>query len=150
MKIPEWVKKYIGIPFVDFGRDLSGCDCWGLTRLISKNEFSLVLESYDSEYKEVYSQAVVNAIDAYGVNGDDWQEIEPGKEREGDHILMTGIYEFEGKKVRAPLHVGLVIAPGALIHTEIGHDSVWIKYKDNRGLVNRIVGFYRHKTQVEN
>ena len=39
----EWCSKYVGIPFVSGGRDKSGCDCYGLVRLILHNEYNTEL-----------------------------------------------------------------------------------------------------------
>ena len=30
------ISQFVGIPFVDGGRDMSGCDCWGLAMLVFK------------------------------------------------------------------------------------------------------------------
>ena len=34
----HWTQKYVGIPYRDLGRDMTGCDCWGLLRLVYGQE----------------------------------------------------------------------------------------------------------------
>lgn len=150
MNLPVWVKKYIGIPFKELGRDFDGCDCWGLVRLVSKNEFGVDLDSYDDEYiSTIEGDGAVHALEKYGINNPGhWEKIEGGAEVEGNYILMNGIYTIDGKKYRAPLHVGIVIQPGVMLHTEEGFDSVWTRYQEDRTIKNRIVGFYRYRKEA--
>ena len=35
------ITNYIGVPYKDKGRDLKGCDCFGLVKLYYKNELSI-------------------------------------------------------------------------------------------------------------
>lgn len=42
------IEKYLSIPYKDGGRDLSGCDCYGLVRLILMNERGIELPSFDT------------------------------------------------------------------------------------------------------
>ncbi len=35
----NWINKYVGIPYVEGGRDLSGVDCYGLLKLVYANEY---------------------------------------------------------------------------------------------------------------
>ena len=144
--LPEWTGQYIGIPFKELGRDMEGCDCWGLTRLICMKELGFTVPSYTEEYSSTYKgRNVSEALEKYGVQGKDWEEIEAGQERLGDHVEMYGVYEIAGKKFRAPMHVGLVLIPGTMIHIEDGTDSVLCKYREDRHMKRRVIGFYRYR-----
>ena len=46
----RWVNKYVGIPFKSGGRTSDGCDCYGLVRMVLKNEYSLILPMLDGKY----------------------------------------------------------------------------------------------------
>lgn len=35
--------KYLSIPYKQLGRDVSGCDCWGLLCLVIKNEYGITI-----------------------------------------------------------------------------------------------------------
>jgi hypothetical protein len=43
MRSDEWLLRYINIPFKDHGRDFSGIDCYGLIRLMYKEERNITL-----------------------------------------------------------------------------------------------------------
>jgi len=47
-----WVKKYIGIPFVSNGRLMNGCDCYGLVRLVLRNEYGVGLPELSDNYAD--------------------------------------------------------------------------------------------------
>lgn len=40
-----WWNQYVKVPFADRGRDWSGCDCWGLVRLVLQEQKKVSLPS---------------------------------------------------------------------------------------------------------
>lgn len=125
--------KYIGVPFLDNGRTLErGCDCWGLARIIWRDEFGFSVPSNLGQY-------AVNDFNSMNVLVErdlpQWNEIKSGDERTGDGVLM--------RLAGIPVHVGIVVEKGVMIHTHRGINSVLEKYESPRW-VNRVMGIYRH------
>lgn len=137
MAIPKWVKEYVGIKFKDRGRDYDGVDCWGLCRLVWRNQFSLPLPDYLETYrKSMDSKNISGVINDNGVESGCWNRIDKGSEMPGDGVLLR-IGGF-------PTHVGVVISPGWMLHSIKGKDSALERY-DTMNWRNKVVGFYRHE-----
>jgi len=129
--VPAWVSEYIGIPFAGHGRDRNGCDCWGLVRLVLAEQFGISVPSYDAAYSDCCSSEVGPHIDRVA---SEWQQVDPALP--GDVVVMR----ITGR----PWHVGLVIAPGRMLHVERGLDACQERF-DGQHWRNRIVGIYRHR-----
>lgn len=129
--IPEWCAKYVGTPFLEHGRTRSGCDCWGLVRLALYEHFAIGVRDFSDCYCGIEDAETIQAL--CRMEAEAWQRVEDP--RPGDVVLMriAGIAR----------HVGLVVAPGLMLHTEAGMSAVCEPYT---GPVwkNRIEGFYRH------
>lgn len=124
-----WWEEYLTIPFVPFGRDRSGCDCWGLARLIEREVFDRRLPSYLGEYEDYgrkggVPQAISNNLDQYTL-------VHPGEERSGDLCLITlsGVY----------VHIGVVTTPGRFVHAA----------SDTLGVIVEPYTDYRYRNRVE-
>ena len=103
-------KPLIGIPFKIHGRDLTGCDCWGLVCLFYKFIFDIELNSYISDYTDIHDLAgIVQVIEK---EQEKWQKVRYF--RFGDVLLLrtTGI-----------AHVGIFIDETRMLHTTQGKDS---------------------------
>lgn len=132
---PEWVSKYVGLPYKIRGRTLAGLDCYGLLVVIARDEFGVCIGSYeDIAYDgEGNDKAVAEEIHA-GLTAR-WEPVERGKEQVGDCILF--------RLGRYPIHCGMVVAPGWMIHIEEGADSALEKYNDGPAWPRRLIGFYK-------
>lgn len=60
-----WVNTYIGIPFVSGGRDVSGCDCYGLVRLILAREYGYELPLLIDGYADALNPAETGVLFAH-------------------------------------------------------------------------------------
>lgn len=135
------LNEYIGIPWKIKGTDASGCDCWGLFRLIYAERFQIVLPAFHDEYdtiedRQAIRELILGHMPEYLNPNAGWHEVYPGEERSGDGILMT--------LGSIPVHVGIVQKPGYLVHIDFGmSSSVRESYRAPK-LCKRIVGFYRH------
>lgn len=112
--------KYIGIPFVDGGRDLSGLDCWGLVKIIHKELFDHDLPEFDVSAFD--TQSVIYAMqDRTG-----WNEVDEESYEVGDVVAM-GIHPKYPNFVN---HVGVYVGKRGVIHTIKKHGSFVSKIDD--------------------
>lgn len=128
--------QYIGIPFKPKGRDRNGLDCWGLLCLIYQEQFGIELPDYSEEYEEDLDGQVIAGIVEEEISS--WTEIPKGQERLGDGVLLR----IEGE----PMHVGMVLRKGMMIHIMRGIDSVTENYR-SRIWKRRVLGIYRYLSQ---
>ena len=126
-------KEYIGISFKSQGRDRLGLDCWGLLCLIYKERLNISLGSYIDEYDDANFYAQVSNVVEMHIP--EWALIEKGLERPFDVVIL---------RLRGlPIHIGMVIKPGIMIHVLNKLNTCLEKY--NTPLWNkRIRGFYRY------
>ncbi len=137
-----WASKYIGLPFVDGGRDMTGCDCWGLVRLVLRERGGIEVPSF-AHIAAVNARAVRDEI-ARNATGGDWIEVARGDARALDVIEMRGGLDINGTLQAAGTHVGLVVARGQLMHIEHGIDAVLQPFTGPL-VRSRLRRFFRHK-----
>lgn len=137
---PAWAAQYIGIPFVELGRDRSGCDCWGHHRLILLERAGVELPIGDG-YEGTSAREDGPAIDSVISGGlsDYGARIDPGSERLCDGILFR-IHGF-------PMHVGTILCPGIAVHCIEGSGGRLMHYRLPK-YKNIVLGFYRHRSLI--
>lgn len=126
--------RYVGLPWIDRGRTLNGLDCWGLIYLINLNERGLELPCYADRYATAADRRALDRL--IGNEIDDWDEIAAGQEQLWDCILM--------RDGRTETHIGLVVAPGRMLHVAQGKTSVIENYRSGVWR-HRVVGFFRYR-----
>lgn len=131
--IESWTNDYICVPFEEKGRERSGVDCWGLVRLIYKEKLGIELPSL-LFYKNTTDRPTIKKI-YEEESGSHWKQIPFGEEKEYDVIVL--------RMMGFPMHVGIVLQGGFMIHCLKGSGTVIVNYLDKQW-IKRIVGFYRH------
>ena len=131
--VPHWVTPYIGLPFKPHGRDRNGVDCWGLVRLVLAERFAVNLPSYADGYGSTEDARDIGRLIRGELNP--WRPVPSGAEQPGDVVLL--------RLMNQPMHVGLVVDPGWMLHIEEGIDACLERY-DGARWRQRVLGLYRY------
>lgn len=137
----SWSFAFVGIPFKDRGTGWDGCDCYGLARLILKTRLGIHLPLYP-EIATVNDPAMFRTFVRESAS-ESWMEIPAGQEQPYDLVLMRGIVGEEGRRASRPVHVGLVIQPGRMIHIEKGSGASVVDYRKHPSVKHRVISFFR-------
>lgn len=125
------MRQYIGIPYVEGGRDYEGADCWGLVRLYYQTEYGIELPGLDGRYRVHDSQEVADLVDeikpTISATPVEWPQ-------QGDVVVI----KFRGY----PMHTGIFIPGNRVLHTLSGTESV-LEPLDRGRLKGRVEGYYR-------
>lgn len=132
----HWSAGYLGLPFASLGRDRGGLDCYGLVRHVLAEERGIALPSYTEAYASVGERAEIAAALSGAAAQGPWRPVAPGQEQPFDVALFSVFGQ--------PLHVGIVVQPGLMLHVSDGHDS---RIEDYRGQTwaSRLIAIYRHE-----
>lgn len=134
MPVPIWAGRYVGLPFAAHGRDRAGLDCWGLVRLVMAEQFARALPSLATCYRRTDDSAGIGQLVLSEIPK--WDAVADGEEGLGDVIVLR----LRGQ----PMHVGLVLGDGCMLHVEAGINSAIERYRGSRW-AERIYGFYRYR-----
>ena len=126
-----WYNKYVGIPYKNNGRDVSGIDCWGLVRLIYKEQYNISIPSFTELYKGPEDKESISELAA--IAKEQWKAVETPQE--GDVVLFR-VLGLES-------HVGVCIGSDSFIHAKEGQASVIESLTSSRWK-DRIVGYFKY------
>lgn len=127
-----WAIPYVGIPFIDGGRGLVGCDCWGLVRLV----YSAVLGIDLPTYGEISAAEVARVTERIRADSAaaPWLPV-MGEARPFDVLVMRG----------RPLHVGVMVDARHVLHVEAATASVIVPVAGCAQVRHRRLSLHRHE-----
>lgn len=128
----SWVKRYIGIPFVSNGRTREGCDCYGLVRMVLRDEYGITLPELSCDYS-----SALNRTETEKLFIENLPVLAAGKIPAPEEKAVALI--TEGGR---PCHLGIVAGAGYILHTGAKTGSVCQRVT-HPGLRGRIEGYYR-------
>lgn len=118
------LQQYIGIPFLDHGRDRDGCDCWGLVRLVYAEQMGITLPDLGDAYSEAYARGEVDeAVDS--TVGQEWNVDVTGQPWRPLDVMIFS-------RAGVECHVGLYLRPGEMLHVIEGTAAVVERYDTTR------------------
>jgi hypothetical protein len=129
-----WWNDYISLKYLKKGRDKDGIDCWGLVKLIYKEQYNIELPSFAEEY-EAEQQTKIEQLIALGKEG--WEKIETPTIGDVALLRVNGLF----------MHVGVVVSPNQFIHVS-EHTNTTIERFDTGIWKHRVEGFYRYVEKV--
>lgn len=129
----HWTERFVGIPFADLGRDRSGCDCYGLVRLVYREELGISLPDYLG-YASAEEHGEIAALIDGASRLPMWVPVE------GTPVAFD-IAVF--RRGRLQTHVGLIVRRGLMIHMA-GEDCAKIEGCEAGVWGRRLSGIWRH------
>lgn len=122
--------RYMAIPYVDGGRDMEGCDCWGLLRLIYADHLNIVLP----EHSDVSAFDLMAVFKRVRDDRKEWQAVKEPEPFDG--VLMN-------ERPNSPVisHIGIVTPCGRVMHTNALHG---VRVQSFEELASRVMGVYRY------
>ena len=129
----SWTNAYIGIPFLDLGRDKEGCDCWGLVRLVYRQELGIDVPSYAGDYHSTEERQEIARLIGAAQCSPSWRKVE--NPQAFDVVLF--------RRGLLTAHIGIVMRPDWMLHM---HDAgARIENYRLTSWQSRFLGCYRHE-----
>lgn len=124
---------YIRIPFAEHGRNRKGVDCWGLVCIIFAESRGIELPSLIG-YSDTKDRTGISKI--IKSESMSWESVHSGNEQ----LFDIAVFRIMGQ----PMHVGLVVRHGLMIHCERGSGVYLTEYYKERQWDKRLEGFFRY------
>lgn len=124
--------RFVGIPYVQNGREYEGSDCWGVVYLYYRDVLGKLIPTYSAEMeaRQFTNRDIGPLLTAE--RDLHWHSVE--HPQAGDCVLM--------RAGRHNSHVGIYLGNGRMLHSEGPEPSV-IERVDGMRWRNRISGYYR-------
>jgi len=130
--------RFIGIPFTPKGAAFEGCDCWGLCRLVLREEFGVEVADLAVDYPDLDDyRALERSAMAEQQRPVIWQPIEFPDIEPGDLLLL--------RLAGHPVHCGIYIGGNRMLHIFDTIGAFHVELLPGNQWHRRIMGIYRHR-----
>lgn len=140
---PLWSQKYLAVPFVDGGRDMSGADCWGMVRLVLLDRAGIDLPAYG----EIGANERARIAERMGRDSGERPWLPTDAPAALDVLLMHTLIQIDGSWEKVIGHVGIMVDSEYVLHTDEGV-GVDISKASDRNIKRRFAGYRRHEALV--
>ena len=132
----SWSNRYIGLPYVEFGRGMAGVDCWGLVVVVYLQELGITLPDYLG-YASAEEHAEIDALIAGAEQSPSWVAADTP----APFPAPFDIAVF--RRGHLASHIGIVVQRGIMLHM-VGQDCAKLEAYTTGRWGNRLKGIYRH------
>lgn len=102
----EWINDYVGVPYLENGRDRDGWDCWGLVMAVYRDRLGVELP----DWKWTAPYGALDKLRAFGLAVDQADAEAWAHELEAPEAFALALVHGE----RRPHHVGVAVGAGVL------------------------------------
>lgn len=127
-----WYNKYIDIPYKDGGRDLEGLDCWGLVRLVYKEQYGIELPSFSDSYTTAKDTDHLHEL--ISRHREQWDKLSSPVE---GCVVLLRIFGTD-------THVGVYLGNDMFLHVREG-TNVAVENINSPTWKTRVVGYFNYK-----
>jgi probable lipoprotein NlpC len=128
-----WAGQYVGIPFVEHGRTVKGCDCYGLFRLALAEKLGKVLPEWSDGYDDFSDRGNLARLIDEGLAL--IQAVQVEKPDIGDLVQVR--YFGDGQ------HIGMYVGDRMMLHSSRLQGYSCIESLAAPMIRSRIVGYFR-------
>ena len=131
-----WAEKYVGLPFIDGGRDWKGVDCWGLCKLVLEHECGITVPSYG----DISAEELIKVA----------KEVAGESAKEPWHpIIHAQTFDVAVMhRRRSPVHVGIMASANHVLHVERATLTVLVPIK-HPTVAFRSIAYFRHRELLD-
>ncbi len=134
----HWSATYVGLPWLDRGRDQTGCDCWGLARLVYAVELGIELPTYVGDYPSAGEAAEIDRLIRDALDGGPWIEVSAAGEFD---LVLFRLGRWDS-------HIGIMVDGKRMLHM-MGRDAAKVERIDGAVWARRQCGVWRHHSRFE-
>lgn len=129
-----WHDVYKNIPFKFDGREIDGLDCWGIVKMVYRDQLGIDLPNFNGALSDNSRETLRKVAAIAAEERKRWSKVD--RPKEFDVVLMspTG---------GDPYHVGVMVDRRNMLHVMEGCNST-IERVDGMRWKNRVEGFYRY------